>query len=259
MRWIFFNVFSYNFIQGNENNVLREPFSVVITNQTAEKYFGKNDPVGKIINYNNEFNLTVTGVINNIPSNTHFKFDFLASVSSWELAFPNLAKGPEAWTHYPFYTYILLQKDCKIEELEKKFISFVEKYYGDQERTFGFNMRLYLQPLTNIHLYSNFLTEFEKNGNITYVYIFSSLSFFLLLIACVNYMNLSTARFNNRIKEVGIRKIHGGNKIALFKQFIGESIILAFIGHIIAMILLELFLPVYNKKADYYRSCRQQD
>ncbi len=217
-----FAVFTMHFIKGNPKTALVEPHSVVLTESLAGKYFGNEDPVGKIMNFEDGTPYTVTGVIKDCPPDSHFKYDMFASMSSAEFG-----KGT-SWLNTGFYTYILLRKNASPARLQEKFPALLRKYAGPQlYQALGVRYddwlkkgnlyRLYLEPLTSIHLYSHLDHELEPNSDIKYVYIFSVIALFILLIACINFMNLSTARSSIRSKEVGIRKVLGSGKTQLIK------------------------------------------
>jgi len=250
----FFEIFSFPLIQGNPETALKEQSSLVITEKAARKYFGDDDPLEKILTLNNSEDYKVTGVLRNIPQNSHFKFEFLASLS------PEIVNASWSWQANNYKTYILLRKDSSSQELEKKLPSFGEKYlageiesldpeYQKEIKRIKPVFTYYLQPLTGIHFHSHLLDEFEANSDITNIYIFSFLAFLILLIACVNFMNLSTARSTMRAKEVGLRKVIGARRSQLIKQFLGESFIVTTLAALISVVLLEVFLPYFNNIA----------
>ena len=243
-----FDVFTFPFIKGNSKTALQTPYSMVITQGMAEKYFGDDDPIGKIITYDNKYDFTITGVLENVPHNSHFKFDFLASFVTANHLFPNA--GLDKWNYWSStYTYVLLKKDYPPTELEQQFPDFVIKYLG-KGWVESFQTRLHLQPLKRIHLHSHLWGEIEPNSDIKYIYLFSAIAFFILLIACINYMNLSTARYTNRAKEVGMRKVLGAYRVQLTKQFLCESVFLSFIALLLAVVLVELSLPSFCSLID---------
>ena len=237
------NVFTFPIVEGNPNTILTEPLTVLVTQQTAQKYFGDKEAVGKIIRYDNKYNLKVTGVLKNVPANSHFHFDFLISMASAQDFYGNDFFKNKLNTFV--YTYLLLKNKQSSELIENKSIPFLKKYYG---------MGLYsawkptfkLQPLSSIHLYSDIGGEIEPNGDVRYIYIFSAIAVLVLLMACINYMNILTARYSYRINEVGVRKVLGANKINLFKQFILESSLVTLFSLLLAVVIAELFLPAIN-------------
>ena len=237
----FFDVFDHEFIYGNPKTALDEPYSVVITKSTANKYFGDINPVGKLLRFEKRFDLKVTGVVKDSPSQSHFKFDFLGSMSSVAQLYGG--KLPDTWVWNPCWTYFLLQANAEPEELENVLPSFIEKYFYDAEKD---NVSLYLQALTDIHLRSKLDYELEANNNYSYIRILSIIAFFLLIIAAINFTNLATAASDCRIKEIGIKKILGVRRKRLIFQFISEAVILSFISLIFALFFIELILPAFN-------------
>ena len=241
-----FEVFTIPLVQGNANSALAEPHSVVLSESMAKKYFGDENPIGKVITGDDKYEFSVTGIMRNLPDNSHFHFDFLASFAS--LAPNGLYGEPSTMqNHYnSLFTYILLRNGAAPKDLERKLPGFLDKHLSEQLETLGIAMTPFLQPLTSIHLHSNLTGEFESNGKIMYVYIFSTLAGFVLLIACVNFMNLSTARSARRAQEIGIRKVLGVKRNQLITQFMGESILYSLIALIVALGLVHLFLPQFN-------------
>ncbi|MFO7446621.1 MAG: ABC transporter permease [Ignavibacteriaceae bacterium] len=249
-----FEVFTMPFVKGNPKTALNQPHTVVLTETLAKKYFGDEDPMDKVMNFEDGTPYTVRGVIKDSPPNTHFHYDMFASVASIEAG-----RNPY-FISSNFYTYIVLKKGASAEELQKKLPAFTDKYAGpqlhqaigipfDELEKRGDSYGFYLTPLTDIHLHSHLDYEIEPNSDIKYVYIFSIIAVFILLIACINFMNLSTARSAMRSKEVGIRKVLGSNKAQLVKQFLIESILLAAIAIILAIMLVEFLLPSFSSIA----------
>ena len=237
----FFNVFSFSLMKGDYKTVLRDPFSLVITEEMAVKYFGDEDPIGNYLTVNTGFldqDYLVTGVVRNVPRHSHFRYDFLTPFSSMNERWQELLLQ---WTTYVAYTYIQLQENVSPVELEKKLPSFLEKYVKDETAPQAF-----LQPLTSIHLHSQLYPELDSNGNIVFVYILMSIACFILLIACINYMNLATARFAKRAREVGMRKVFGAARRQLIRQFLFESIFLTIFAFMLALLLIELLRPAFN-------------
>jgi putative ABC transport system permease protein len=246
-----FDIFTFPLLQGDTETALKEPNSIVLTEESAEKYFGGEDPIDKILTVNSNRDFIVTGVLKNIPRNSHFSFDFLVPIE----AFFQINSGRrEDWGYVSYYNYLLVENGFSPADFEKKLPPFVMKYIGGNFRDlFGENIdqvpsmyKFHLQPLLKIHLHSHLEDEMEPNGNITYVYIFSTIALFILFIACINFVNLSTGRASSRAREVGIRKVVGARRGELIKQFLGESFFLSFISFLIALVLVELFLPVFN-------------
>ena len=250
----FFKIFSFNMIKGNPENALSEPYSVVMTESMAKKYFGNEDPVGKTILYERENDLKVTGVIEDVPENSHFKFDFLGSFITLN-DFIGIETLTRNWGSNNYVTYLLLPKNFPVGELEKQIPSFLDKHITQLVLDNTGNPpviqpskvnKLHLWKLTDIHLHSHLTTELEENGDINDVYIFSIIALFILLIACINFMNLATARSAKRAREIGMRKVLGAYKKQLMIQFIGESLMISFIALLFAIVLVEAVLPFFN-------------
>jgi putative ABC transport system permease protein len=252
-----FDVFTLPVIYGDKKTALIEPNTVVITENIAKKYFGRLNVVGEnlIIDGNLQKPIKVTAVIENIPEQSHFRADFLVSMSS------NPDSRSIEWLRSDYNTYVLMRKDADYKKLEAKFPQFLRKYSGgqmQQELNMSYNtfesngsfFRLNMIPLTDIHLHSNLTGELGINGSVQYIYIFSAIAIFILLIACVNFMNLSTARSANRAKEVGVRKVLGSARKHLIFQFLAESTMVTFIAVIIALAVAMMILPAFNHFAD---------
>ncbi len=249
----FFDVFTLPFVQGDSKTALTEPNTVVLTKDVARKYFGKEDALGKIIRFKTENKppMKVTGVIEDIPSNSHFRFGLLASMESVEDA------KQQNWMNSGYFTYIVLKNKNGLEKLGAKIPGLVDKYIGPQMkdgtgqtlaefRKGGSNLTFHLQRLTDIHLYSDFQYDLSAPGDIRYVYIFSVIALFMLLIACINFMNLSTAGASRRSREVGIRKVLGSLKGELVRQFLAESTIIAALALLLSLVFVKLSLPLFN-------------
>ncbi len=243
-----FNIMTFPFKYGSPEKALEAPFAVVITEEMAEKYFGNNDPVGEILRFNAQHDYTVTGVINNIPENSDFRMNMICSMqtiySLWGQDDPRLSD----WISYNFSTLVLLEEGYDHRELEVKINQLLEEKAGERLRSKGFTTVLLLQPFSDIHLFTP-PSRGGSQGAIDFVYVFSAISFFIILIACVNFMNLSTARSFNRAREVGMRKVFGAQRKKLIKQFLSESLLLSFISLFFAMILVELTLPYISSLA----------
>ena len=244
----FFNIFSFKLLIGNPKRVLVEPYSLVLTSTVAEKFFGKENPVGKTIMMNNNAGFTVTGVVEDPPANAHFQFEALASFTT--MIEMNGEEAYANWGSLSLYTYVLLAKEADPDEVERSFPDMYLKYMTDLSQLENIKFEPYLQPLTSIHLHSNLMAELEANSDIAYVYAFLAIAVFILLIACINFMNLSTARSVSRSREVGMRKVVGAYKLQLVYQFIGESLIFSFIALVVALILVEVSLPNFNHLLD---------
>jgi putative ABC transport system permease protein len=250
-----FSVFTLPMISGSPATALQEPHSVVITERTALKYFNSTNVVGRTFTFNDTALYKITGVIQNIPKQSHFNFDFFISMSTLP------ESKQDVWFSSNFNTYILLRKGVDYKAFNAKIPAFFHARAGAQLQSiihltfdqlikagnyFNFN----LTPLTDIHLHSNMVAELGMNGSIQYVYIFSAIALFILLIACVNFMNLSTARSSNRAREVGVRKVLGSPRKYLIFQFLTESIIITLTGAIIALGAAYLLLPYFNQIAN---------
>jgi len=247
-----FSVFDFELVRGNPKDVLKAPNSVVLTEEMTQKYFGSEDPIGKTILLDNKHIITVSGIMKQIPRNSHFDFDFLASFSTLYTE-PHIFGGLPYLAASSQYTYVLLTKNASASDLESALPGFVEKYLSD-ELSPDEQMKIELKPLTDIHLHSHREYEFQTNGDISYVYMFSTIAFIILLIASINFMNLTTARSANRAKEVGMRKVVGARREQLIRQFIGESALLALISLAIACLFVQLSLPYFNQLSERYLS-----
>lgn len=242
----FFDIFSYKILYGDSKNPLSRPNSVVITKSTAEKYFGQEDPIGKllIIGEGREFEVTV--VVEDVPENSHFKFDILASMQSH----PWISRVTQFGSGVVYGTYVKLQPGSTPNVVKEKIDDILfNQIFAGQEKP---SQELVLQPLTDIHLKSHYEFEMEANGNIKYIYIFSLIVFLLLIIAAINYVNLATARSMRRAREIGVRKVMGAFRGQLIKQYLAESIILCFIAAILAIAFIELLKQPFQEITGKY-------
>ena len=235
-----FKVFSYRFLQGNPQTALVAPNSIVITDNLAQKYFGNENPLGQTLLFDNKDEYRVTGIIEDVPLNSHFTFSYLVSMSSYSHP---MKDDWIKWKQY--YTYLLLKGDISPEVVEAKIPGMLHQNIGEKSADYSPS----LQPLTSIYLHSKLHREISVNSDIAYVYIFSAIAFFILLIACTNFMNLATARATKRAKEVGVRKAAGANRGSLIKQFLGEALFFSLLALLIAYILTALILPLFNTVA----------
>ncbi|MBN1224980.1 MAG: ABC transporter permease [Candidatus Aminicenantes bacterium] len=240
-----FDVFSFALISGNPEQALVEPNTIVITEEMAEKYFGSEDPIGKSLQVNQESLYMVTGVMKHIPQTSLFRPDFFASFESLNLK-PTGNKIQDLMGNLNYYTYILLGEKTDFKALGQKFTDHLNKHLGLVLKAIGASVQVELQPLTNIYLHSDRENELERVGDISYVYLFSGIGLFILLIACLNFMNLTTARSANRAKEVGLRKVVGAQRKQLIKQFLSESTFLTLISIVIAVFLVIVLMPVFE-------------
>src|SRR6266536_2617431 len=237
-----FNIFTYKFVEGNAAHALNEPSSIVIIRSLAEKYFGKNTPaVGKTLRTVYDV-YKVTAVLEDVPQNSHLRFDMLISWST----LPKNFNGGENWGSFNDFTYVLLKRGANADAFNKKLVSIYKKYVQPIFAQFNVTMRYDVQPITSIHLHSKLEQEPEELGSMSYIWIFSAVAFFMLLIACINYMNLTTARSARRAKEIGIRKVSGSTKKQLVLQFLSESVLTALAAVVLSILLVMLLLPVFN-------------
>jgi putative ABC transport system permease protein len=252
----FLQVFTFPLVKGSSKTALIRPNTLVISEKMAQKYFGNEDPIGKTLKTQNyDEVLEVTGVMADMPTHSHFHFDFLISMAGLAEARVN------SWMQSEFFTYLLLPEGYDYQKLQAKLPQVVEKYMGPEiKQAFGMNyaqfreqgneLGLQLQPLTDIHLHSDFAYDLGPSGDVRYVYIFGAIALFMLLIACINFMNLSTAGASKRAREVGIRKVMGSVKGTLVGQFLLESLLLTAVALILAVVLVWLALPFFNDLAD---------
>jgi putative ABC transport system permease protein len=246
-----FNVFTIPLIYGDNKTALEDPYSIVISEEMAKKYFKELNPIGKILSIRikeNEYNLKITGILEKFPHNSHFRSDFIASMSIVLNFYEKLEKKinfpiTENWGSNIVFTYLLLPEGHAASELEKILPDFIERHIDK-----WLNINYHLQPLTQIHLHSSRIQDdIAKHGNIIYLYLFSVIAFLILLIACINFIILSTAQSVTRAKEVGIRKVIGASRLDVIKQILGESVLVSFISLPIAILLVELLLPFMNQ------------
>jgi putative ABC transport system permease protein len=230
----FLKIFTFPLIEGTPETVFASRESIVLTERAAAKYFGSQDPIGRSLVINNDSELIVTGILKDIPKNSHLQFDFLASMRLMG------ERGDTSWS-YEARTYALLEKNVSIQDFAEKISGFVMEH---DKRTRQ-KVILHIQPLSKVHLYS-------LNGTdpILYVYIFLAIATAILIIACINFINLTTARSNTRAKEIGMRKVVGAERADIIRQFIGESIILSALAFVVAMSMVYLFLPAFNRIAE---------
>lgn len=252
----FFEFFQFPLVAGNIKEVLKGTDKIVITESAAKRYFGDENPIGKIILRGSDKQATeVTGVAKDCPSNSHIQFDMILSGESWEYMRTNTQ-----WTSNNLYTYFKSHPNSDPQKIKVRLDQLVEKNMGAElEKYLGFTFKqflekgndvgLFLQPLTDIHLKSNLTEEITPNGNLQYIYIFIAIAAFIILIACINFMNLSTARSANRAKEVGVRKSIGALRTRLIGQFLSESMIYSFVSMLLAFILIVALLNPFNTLA----------
>lgn len=229
----FLKIFSFPLLKGDPETVLASRESIVITERTAVKYFGNEDPIGKSLLINNSIELVITGILKDVPQNSHLQFDFLVPMRL-------MGERAEISWSWEARTYLLLQKNVSWRDFEKKVSGFIMEH---DKRTVQ-KITLYIQPLSKIHLYA-----IRGTDPVIYVYIFLTIAVAILIIACINFINLSTARSNTRAKEIGMRKVVGADKADIIRQFMGESILLSALAFLLALGLVYLFLPAFNNLA----------
>ena len=234
----FLEMFTVPFLEGNPQTALLKPHSLVLTEETAKKYFGNVDALGKTVVVENKYDFVVTGVIGNIPHNSHLQFDMLAPF----LFLKELGSTMEDWNTNWCYSYVLLQKSARADAVEKKVNDVLHRHTDS-------TTDLHLQPVSKIHLYSagRYVADIRGQGDIEYVQIFSGIALFVLLIACVNFMNLATARSERRAREVGLRKVVGANRRQLIGQFLGEAMLMTLVAFCLGLLMTGLLLPAFNE------------
>lgn len=243
----FFNFFDFPLVKGAAATVLKDPNSIVLTETSAKKYFGNDDPIGKILQFNKQQQLKVTGVCKDVPANSHLQFDMVVPL---ELLRPMQPNWFSQWPNNGLFTYVQLNPATDPGQLKKQFPAFMDKYLGAYYAAAGFKMGLTIQPLSEVYFTKDAMDN-VKHGNKKMVYIFMSIAILILVIACINFINLATARAADRLKEVGLRKVLGAIKRQLIVQFVLESILFATIGCLLSVALLQLLLPAYNNLLGY--------
>ncbi|HEY6974873.1 MAG TPA: ABC transporter permease [Chitinophagaceae bacterium] len=237
----FLRIFSFPLLKGNPKTVLNDMHAIVLTEKFAKTLFGNEDAMGKVVKIDNKDNFTVTGILKDLPNNTRFDFKYLVPWSYLR----SLGGDDEYWGNNSTKTYVLLKPNATLASIAPKLKTIRARYDKDDPKS-----EMFLYPITRWRLYSSFTNGAEDGGKIEFVKLFGIIAAFILLIACINFMNLSTARSEKRAKEVGIRKVVGAQKAYLIGQFIGESILLALIAGIIAILIVELSLPAFNQLTD---------
>lgn len=237
----FFDIFSFEAVLGNSSQFLKKPNSIIITESTAKRYFGNDNPLGKTIELNSKFTYEVAGVIKDVPKNSHFKFDFLAAYSALD-KLEEAVYLPQWGATFGSYTYLLVANGFSAKDFENK----TEPFFSTHTNlTNAKSWKIHVMPMPDIHLNSH-LNEIEENGSMSRIYILGSISLFILLLACINFVNLSTARSSKRAVEIGIRKVLGAVKFQLIKQFIGESVLLSMVSLLISLITVLLAAPFFS-------------
>jgi putative ABC transport system permease protein len=243
-----FDMFSYAFIAGNQRTALDNPFSIVLTKKIAEKYFNEvtaalGQSLQTVNNEGKTEDFKVTGIIEDVPLNSHFRFDALISSNTYPTRQVN-------WGGFGVFTYIQLPEGYDLAKMYKSLEKIVKEKVNPIFEQYGISVKYELQKITDIHLYSKIQDEAEAGGDISYIYIFTAVAAFMLIIACINYMNLATARSTNRSKEVGLRKVMGSSRGKLVLQFVTESIVIASVSLVLSFILIYLLLPAFNTLAN---------
>ena len=241
----FFDVFSYRFLQGDSKTALNKPYTVVLTRSTAQRYFGEANPVGQTINLNNRDDLQVTAVIEDPPTNTHVRFDVLTPMETFNAERPGFFDN--AWGVLYGYTYVLLADAAQAGAVAAGLPALTNAPLQALRERGGYSIHFALQPLTRIHLHSHRENELEPGGQAAYVYLLATIAALVLLIACINFVNLATARATARAREVGVRKVVGASRSELIRQFLIESMLSATLAAVLAQLLFVLLLPVFNQ------------
>ena len=245
----FFELFNYDFKYGNPNTALRDPNTIVISEQVAAKFFGNENPVGHVLKVGlsfGDFDYTVKGVFRDTKNKSHIPANLLLSMTNGDIG--GWVQAQTDWSSNSiFHTYVKLKEGSDATAFDGKLADFLKRNGGKDLEATGVKKELFIQPLESIYLYSDYGYEVASNGNIKYIYIFTSIAAFLLLIACINFMNLSTARSEKRAREVGLRKVVGARKRALVSQFLSESVLMSLLALVLAVALIQLLLPTFNQ------------
>lgn len=238
-----FDVFSFPLVSGNPELALSEPFTTVITESEAEKLFGDENPVGKVLKYNGKYNFRITGVMKDPPANSHLYFGAIMSFSSLYNMEGYYMDWDGGWS---YYTYVKVAKNINWTQLNARLPDFLEKHINAKYRDFGVEINMHFDPLRNVYLNSSAPGSHPRTGNPGNLWLFGAVAVFILLIACINFMNLSTARYTSRSREVGVRKVLGADRKMLITHFLGESVILSFMALILALLFSEIIVPEFN-------------
>lgn len=243
----FFNIFTFPFVTGDPATALKAANTVVITEDVAKKYYGNGDPLGTTLEIEG-IEYSVTGVVRNPPANSHLNFRMLRS---FETLYQENRDALENWLSASYYTYLLLDENADIASLENKFPALIDTHLGPVLKSIGGSVALFLQPLNRIHLYSHLEGDLGSAGDISYVYLFCGIALFVLIVACINFINLVTARSSIRAREIGIRKSLGAARVRLVQQFLGESILYSLFAFVLGFFLVFLTLPLFNTLLDH--------
>ena len=240
----FLDILSFNQVEGDIYSALTTISGLIITESMAAKYFGDSSPIGETLTFEGNTDFRVSAVIEDLPTNTHLHFDFLATFSAAESIHPWMFSGESAWHYPPMYTYVKLGSEVNPEFVDSKFPAFIQQHRGNEgEQT----RSLHLQSVPDIHLRSQRLEELEPNGNIRYLYVLTAIAVFTLIVACINFMNLATARSASRAREIGVRKVVGARTEQLTRQFLSESVIQTFLAFAVALLLTSGLIPFFNQ------------
>jgi putative ABC transport system permease protein len=251
----FFRMFTYQFIRGDSENPLEDPFSIVLTQTEAKKYFGAENPVGQTISFDGEFDLQVTAVIEDVPHNSHLQFEVVLpmkgfnEIHAYIYGYKASYRLADRWTTGMFHTYVKLNENSKPEALEQKFPEFLKKYAPYNQELL--DESLYLQPVEKIHLYSPYRSQTDKIRDIKFIYAVIAVGLVILLMACFNAVNLTTARFSARIKEIGIRKVVGAQKTQLTVQFLMEAAVFSLCAFFLSLVFIILLGPIIKDILGY--------
>jgi putative ABC transport system permease protein len=237
-----FDMFNYTFIHGDPNSALDNPNQIVLTKKIAVKYFGRDDALGQTLQNKTGDVYQVTGVVEDVPLNSHFSFDALISKRSM----PGYTEQT-SWGNFGVYTYLQLPSGYDLAKMDTSLAKIIKEKVNPIFAQYGITIRYELQRITDIHLHSKIQDEAEAGGDISYIYVFAAVAIFMLLIACINYMNLATARSANRAKEVGIRKVMGSQRRQLIAQFVTESVVVTLLALIVSLVLIYALLPLFNQ------------
>ncbi|CAN0549165.1 unnamed protein product, partial [Laminaria digitata] len=241
----FFDLFTYRFIEGTPQTALNRPNTVVLTQSTAERYFGEENPIGRTINRENNLDFEVTAVVEDPPANTHIRFDALAAFETMNAQRPG--RFDNDWRILYGYTYVLLSDAGHAETVEAGIPALVAPHLQSTQERWGSSFQFILQPLASIHLRSNRDNEIEPGGSSARIYLLATIAGLMMLIACVNFISLSTAQGAERAREIGVRKVLGASRTQLVRQFLSESSVIAFLAVVLSMMLFILLLPAFNQ------------
>ncbi len=232
----FFTMFSFPLVKGDPETVFKQLNAIALSESMAEKYFGQEDPIGKVLRLENQFDLIVAGVMQDIPANSHLQFDFVMPFKLLEFGGQRL----DQWGNNQYFTYVELAASADPDTVGEKIKDYLKKHNPETTTT------LHLQPLQRIHLHSDYVADVPGHGDIRYIYIFGMVALFVLIIACINFVNLATARSGNRAREVGMRKVTGARRTDILSQFLSESVLYALIAFLLALGMASLILPAFN-------------